>query len=81
MAKPPDRALLFPLVDDYDEISEESLGMRDPEFHVSEDRLFDAIVDTPSRAVRSKLFAFKTRVTGLPGAEKNPLALEKSQRN
>ena len=33
------------------EISEESLGMGDPEFHEIEDQLFDAIVDSRYRAV------------------------------
>jgi len=37
-------------VDAYDRISEESLGMGDPEFHEIEDQLFDAIVDSPYRA-------------------------------
>ena len=47
MAKTPDRALLSRLVDAYDRIAEESLGMGDPEFHEIEDQLYDAIVDTP----------------------------------
>ena len=51
MAKPPDRAMLSRLVDAYDLISEESLGMGDPEFHEIEDQLYDAIVDSPYRAV------------------------------
>ncbi len=50
MPKPPDRAMLFRLVDAYDRISEESLGMGDPEFHEIEDQLFDAIIDSPYRA-------------------------------
>ena len=51
MPKPTDRAKLSRLVDAYDRISEESLGMGDPEFHEIEDQLFDAIVDSPYRAV------------------------------
>ena len=51
MANTPDRALLSGLVDDYDRIAEESLGMGDPEFHAIEDRLFDAIDDSGYRAV------------------------------
>ena len=47
MAKTPDRALLSRLVDAYDRIAEESLGMGDPEFHEIEDQLYDAIVDIP----------------------------------
>ena len=51
MAKTPDRAMLSRLVDAYDRIAEESLGMGDPEFHEIEDQLFDAIVDSRYRAV------------------------------
>ena len=51
MPKPPDRAMLSRLVDAYDRIEEESLGMGDPEFHEIEDQLYEAIVDTPYRAV------------------------------
>ena len=51
MAKSADRAELSRLVDEYDQIAEESLGMGDPEFHEIEDQLFDAIVDSPYRAV------------------------------
>jgi hypothetical protein len=50
MAKPTDRTMLSRLVDAYDRIEEESLGMGDPEFHEIEDQLFDAIVDSPYRA-------------------------------
>ena len=50
MAKPTDRTMLSRLVDAYDWIEEESLGMGDPEFHEIEDQLFDAIVDSPYRA-------------------------------
>ena len=51
MPKPPDRAMLSHLVDAYDEISEESLGLGDPEFHEIEGELFDAIDDSGYRAV------------------------------
>ena len=51
MAKTPDRAMLARLVDAYDRIAEQSLGMGDPEFHEIEDQLFDAIVYTPYGAV------------------------------
>ena len=50
MAKTTDRAMLSRLVDAYDRISEESLGMGDPEFHEIEDQLFDAIVESRYRA-------------------------------
>ena len=43
--------MLSRLVDDYDQIAEESLGSGDPEFHEIEDRLYEAIVDSPYRAV------------------------------
>jgi hypothetical protein len=46
-----DRTLLSRLVDDFDRISEESLGMGDPEFHEVEDQLYEAIVESPYRAV------------------------------
>jgi len=51
MPKPPDRAMPSRLVDVYDRILEDSLGMGDPEFHEIEDQLFDAIIDSPYRAV------------------------------
>ena len=51
LPKTPDRAKLFRLVDAYDRISEESLGLGDPEFHEIEDQLFDAILDFRYRAV------------------------------
>ena len=51
MPKPPDRTMLSRFVNAYDRISEESLGMGDPEFHEIEDQLFDAIIDSPYRAV------------------------------
>jgi hypothetical protein len=46
LPKSTDRAMLDRLVDACDRISEESLGMGDPEFHEIEDQLFDAIVDS-----------------------------------
>ncbi len=47
MAKPTYRTMLSRLVDAYDRISEESLGMGDPEFHEIEDQLYEAIVESP----------------------------------
>jgi hypothetical protein len=41
MPKTPDRTMLSRLVDAYDRISEESLGMGDPEFHEIEDQNLD----------------------------------------
>jgi hypothetical protein len=49
--KTPDRTELSRLVDAYDQISEESLGMGDPDFHEVEDQLYEAIVNSPYRAV------------------------------
>ena len=51
MPKPPDRAMLSRLVDAYDRILEDSLGLGDPEFHEIEDQLFDASDDSGYRAV------------------------------
>jgi len=49
MPKSPDRVKLSRLVDAYNRIEEESLGLGDPEFHEIEDQLFDAIVDSRYR--------------------------------
>jgi len=67
MAKTPDRAKLSRLVDAYDRISEESLGVGDPEFHKIEDQLFDAIVDSPYRAVIKKGNIYLPDPNGLAG--------------
>jgi hypothetical protein len=67
MPKPTDRAKLSRLVDAYDRISEESLGMGDPEFHEIEDQLFDAIVDSPYRAVIKNGNIYIPDPNGLPG--------------
>jgi hypothetical protein len=47
MPATPNRAMLSRLVDDYDQFAEESLGSGDPEFLEIEDRLYEAIVDSP----------------------------------
>jgi hypothetical protein len=49
MAKTPDRAMLSRLVDAYDQIEEESLGLGDPELHEIEDQLYEAIVESRYR--------------------------------
>jgi hypothetical protein len=67
MPKTPDRAMLSQLVEAYDEISEESLGMGDPEFHEIEGRLFDAIIDSPYRAVIKDGTIYLPDPNGLPG--------------
>jgi hypothetical protein len=67
MPKTPDRAMLSRLVDEYDEIAEESLGLGDPEFHEVEDRLYEAILDTPYRAVIKHGDIFMPDENGVPG--------------
>ena len=67
MPKTPDRAMLSQLVEAYDEISEESLGLGDPEFHEIEARLFDAIVDSPYRAVIKNGNIYLPDPNGSPG--------------
>jgi hypothetical protein len=62
-----DRAMLARLVDDYDRIAEESLGMGDPDFHEIEDKRYNAIVDTPYRAVIKHGDVYLTDPNGLPG--------------
>ena len=67
MANTPDRALLSGLVDDYDRIAEESLGMGDPEFHEVEAQLFEAIDDAGLRAVIKGGSIYLLDTNGLPG--------------
>jgi len=67
MARNPDRAMLSRLVDAYDRISEESLGMGDPEFHEIEEQLFDAIDDSGYRAVIKNGNIYIFDPNGLPG--------------
>jgi hypothetical protein len=67
MSRSPDRALLSHLVDSYDRIAEESLGMGDPEFHETEGRLFDAIADSGSRALIKHGRIYLPDPHGLPG--------------
>jgi hypothetical protein len=67
MPKTPDRAMLSRLVDEYDQIAEESLGMGDPEFHEIEDRLYEAILDTPYRAVIKRGDIYLPDENGIPG--------------
>ena len=67
MPKPTDRPMLSRLVDAYKRILEESLGMGDPEFHEIEDQLFDAIIDSPYRAVSKKGDVYLSDPNGLPG--------------
>jgi hypothetical protein len=67
MSKTPDRALLSRLVDVYDRIEQESLGMGDPEFHEVEDQLFEAIDDSGYRAVIKNGMIYLPDPNGLPG--------------
>jgi hypothetical protein len=67
MAKSADKTELYRLVDEYDQIAEESLGMGDPEFHEIEEQLFDAIVDTGYRAVIKNGDIYLPDPNGSPG--------------
>ena len=67
MPKPTDRPMLSRLVDAYKRISEESLGLGDPEFHEIEDQLFDAIVDSHYRAVIKNGNIYIPDPNGSPG--------------
>ena len=67
MPKIPDRTILSGLVDAYDQISEESLGMGDPEFHEMEDELYEAIVESPYRAVIKNGKIYLPDPNGPPG--------------
>ena len=67
MAKSADQAELSRLVDEYDQIAEESLGMGDPEFHEIEEQLFDAIVDSGYRAVIKDGDIYLPDPNGSPG--------------
>ena len=67
MPKPTDRTMLSRLVDAYDRISEECLGMGDPEFREIEDQLFDAIDDSGYRAVIKNGNIYLPDPNGLPG--------------
>ena len=67
MSQSPDRALLSRLVDTYDRIAEESLGMGDPELHEIEGRLFDAIDESGYRAVIKDGAIYLPDPNGLPG--------------
>ena len=67
MSQSPHRALLSRLVDTYDRIAEESLGMGDPELHEIEGRLFDAIDDSGYRAVIKNGDIYLPDPNGSPG--------------
>ena len=67
MPKTPDRSMLSRLVDAFDRISEESLGMGDPEFRAMEDQLYEAIVGSPYRAVIKNGNIYLTDPNGPPG--------------
>jgi hypothetical protein len=67
MAEPPDRSILSRLVDDYDRIAEESLGMGDPEFDEIEDQLYEVIVESPYRVVINNGHIYMPDFNGTPG--------------
>ncbi len=77
MPKPPDRAILSRLVDAYDRILEESLGLGDPEFHEIEDQLFDAIVDTPYHAVIKNGNIYLPDLNGFLGKSSSSIPLNR----
>jgi hypothetical protein len=54
-------------VDEYDHIAEESLGMGDPKFHEMEDHLYEAIVESPYRAVIKNGNIYLADPNGFPG--------------
>ncbi len=67
MSAQADRTMLSGLVDAYDRILEDSLGMGVPEFHEIEDQLFDAIIDSPYRAVIKNGDIYFPYPNGSPG--------------
>ena len=67
MDKTLDRTMLSRLVDAYDRIAEESLGMGDPEFHEIDEQLFDAIDDSGYSAVIKHGDIYMADPNGLPG--------------
>ncbi len=67
MTKTPDETMLSRLVDAYDRVAEESLGVGDPDFHEIEDQLFDAIDDSGYRAVIKNGDIYLPDPNGLPG--------------
>jgi hypothetical protein len=54
-------------MDAYDRISEESQGTGDPEFHEMEDQLYEAIVESPYRAVIKNGNIYWPDPNGSPG--------------
>lgn len=77
MPKPPDRAILPRLVDAYDRILEESLGLGDPEFHEIEDQLVDAIIDTPYHAVIKNGNIYLPDLNGFLGKSSSSIPLNR----
>ncbi len=67
MPKMPDQSMLSRLVDAYDRIAEESLGLGDPKFHEMEDQLYEAIVESPYRAVIKNENIYMPDFNGSPG--------------
>ena len=59
--------MLPSLVDAYDRILEDSLGVGDPEFHEIEEQLYEAIVESPYRAVIKNGNIYIPDPNGLPG--------------
>jgi hypothetical protein len=62
-----DRALLARLVEAYDRIAEHSFGLGDRELYEMEEKLYNAIIDTPYRAVIKHGEVYLADPNGLPG--------------
>ncbi len=67
MPETPDRTMLSRLVDAYDRVSEESLSIGDPEFLEIESQLYEAIVESPYRAVTKNGDIYLPDPNGFPG--------------
>jgi hypothetical protein len=67
MPKTPDRTMLSRLVDAYDRICQKSLDLGDPELHEIEGQLYEAIVESPYRAVIKNGNIYLTDPNGPPG--------------
>ena len=66
IAKTADREVLSRLVDASDRTAEDSLSMGDPEVHLIEEQLFDAIVDSGDRAAIKNRDIYLADPSGLP---------------
>jgi hypothetical protein len=67
MPETPDRAMLSRLVDAYDRIFQDGLDMEDTELHEVEGQLYEAIVESPYRAVIKNRIIYLPDPNGSPG--------------